>query len=557
MPKTYADWLKAEQTNINPSAPAIVSRPATTVGNNPSYADLMLRNEQIRNSPEVTKGGYSNLDPNATVQNVSVPQLASDTPDWAKRTPTEQARVNAAQAAANAQGYDALAPATTTETVPNTDAGSPSTDENEPTGYAKYLAQHPEYAEDDRRAEAEYARSLPTYGALAERMAQAGIHGGYSDYLQGVAYAKMQNAKQQNEEAARKGYADYLKGGTGENNALYSLLTEGSYTDADGNTVQGYNLLDMTDEQFNAVKPTITSILTESGKYTPAQIEEAFAGVERTRETMVDSTKTQASDLLTRYGNKTATEDEVLTAFGFDPESVEDKPEAIRFAIESAYKDNLIDQPQASATITRNLPMYEEGFDKKSWKETGADIYNSVSTAIDDAKSGIVTKEDLDAVINDAMNKMGVSTVSMDYNPTWDGHPNLELTLKDGTKLKADYNGKASDTVSTFLSNTYGNLPLVVYNDTLYYQVPTEYENSSAHKVDPNEPYKVVWYELKTKKGSSGTPEQGDAYFSTVAKIMMANNNAEKMGNVLVSQSKNNRVRTWDIKTGKITYSKK
>ena len=234
--------------------------------------------EQSASTPAV---GYASLDPNASPYNGSMPTYgnapesgyAAYSDEYIRRATTEaptsapvspyaqpaspynygapkvETATKPAQKTESGATNPATPPATApkTETVPKTDAESPSTGETEPTGYAKYLADNPELAEADRRAEAEYARALPTYGALAERMAQAGIHGGYSDYLQGVAYAKMQDAKQQ-------GYAALTGNGGVEGTtnaqigAMYEMFGKGGYTDAEGNTVQGYNLLEIVND---------------------------------------------------------------------------------------------------------------------------------------------------------------------------------------------------------------------------------------------------------------------------------------------------------------------
>lgn len=560
----YRDWLKAEQTNINPAGTPVIVRPSETVG--AGYAALTMRNEQIRNTPETARGGYSALAPGAVPQyqqnalsgytekngyaslapaTAATPATES-APSFANLDDASKARMKQNNPAlynqllvqgiisplAEDQKQTATAPAnekktataTAPATVQNTDAGSPSTVETEPTGYAKYLAQHPELAEADRRAEAEYARSLPTYGALAEQMAQAGIHGGYSDYLQGVAYAKMQDAKQQNEEAARTGYAALANGGAnGASTGLYGLLTGGSYTDENGNVVQGYDLLGLSDEEYEANKPVLKAHLSQT--YSPEHIDEAFASVEKTRKAQADANKGQASKLLTNYASKSVSEDDVLRAFGYDPETVEDKADAIHFALDMAVRDNLISPEQRSEALKSNLSIYKTDFDGEGWKEKGDDIYKSVTTAIEDG----LTEGDLNAVIADAVAKMGVKKISY-VNPEMDIHADLRITLENGVTLKADSNGKASKAVTNALNKDYGNLPLAIYEDKLYYQ---PYSNGE-------------WHILKTKVGSPGTTAQGDNYFGTIARIMMLNKES-------VGKRPANKDAEWDILTGKIT----
>ena len=576
----YRDWLKAEQANINPAGTPAIVRPSETVG--AGYAALTMMNDKIRNTPETARGGYSALAPAETVS-ATAPRMASAAPATIPATGTAPsfANLDDASKARMKQNNPALynqllvqgiikpiaevektatAPATVTapvETVePKTDAGSPSTGETEPTGYAKYLADHPEFAEAGRRAEAEYARSLPTYGALAERMAQAGIHGGYSDYLQGVAYAQMQNAKQQTEEAARAGYAALTGNGgavmTDNAKALYqNLLSE-----------YGDQIAGITDEtQYAQFEDLFRS--ANKGLYSEADINSALRQAREYRQTSLNNAKANTQDLVKQYGAGEKTSDDILAAYGIsivqgidkngnemkDGESDEDyekrKQEAVRWVLSQAVKDDLIDDKKLSATVKNKLAIYDADFGNKSWKSAGEDIYNSVSTAIDDKEGGVLSGADLQTVLNDAISAMGVSSISLDYiGGGSEIHPDLKLTLKDGTKLKADYNGRATDTVSEELTRKYGNLPLVVYDKQLYYQYPTD---------DGRGNLTYTWYKLKTKTGSPGTTKQGDMYFATVAKIMMYNNNAEKMekaGDV------NNRYRTWDIKTGKLTYSK-
>ncbi|MBO4284258.1 MAG: hypothetical protein J5958_06525 [Clostridia bacterium] len=74
--------------------------------------------------------------------------------------------------------------------------------------YAKY-AKLARVAEQKAAAEADYLRALSGYGVKGEQMAQAGIHGGYSDYLDSAAYAQMQNQKASVDRNATEGYASY------------------------------------------------------------------------------------------------------------------------------------------------------------------------------------------------------------------------------------------------------------------------------------------------------------------------------------------------------------
>lgn len=518
MPKTYADWLKAEETNINPSAPAIVKQNAT-IGN--TYAALMLKNEQIRNTPEVAPS-YS-----AYAQ----PVAASPFDAPVQKVPTAAPVSNPAMA-----GSEATNPAGVEKKAESSTATG--------DGYAAWLAQHPEYAEAERNAENEYARSRSTYGALAERMAQAGIHGGYGEYLDSAAYAQMQNAKADIDKQARAGYADYLNGKTGgASSGLYSYLTGGSYTDADGNTVQGYNLLDMTDEQYEAYKPTIKSILTESGKYTQAQIDEAFAGVERTRATAKDTAKGKITSAVDSVIGGTGSEEDIVKAYQnaygvkYDlPEQNEgesDEEYAERVAptlvkaakdiVINEYKNGTITQEQASAYLKDGLSLYEEGFNEKGWKDAGEEIYSSVRSAEKWLAEGYMTESDFDKVLNDAVKQTGIKLVTTGgdlsgfFGTTSQNDDVTFAIYKDGKKevtIKADRTttkDAKGDTLTAL--QQYKNSPLAVYKDGIYFQ------------------YKPgTWVEISTKAGTKGTPKQGNNYLYTIALYMMRQNNYKGVG---------------------------
>ena len=358
MPK-YRDWLKAEQTNINPAGTPAIVRPSETFG--AGYAALTMMNDKIRNTPETARGGYSALapgavpqyqqnalsgytekkgyesvapfaDPTAKAAPATVPASATtpatgSTFSFANLDDASKARMKQNNPAfynqllvqgiisplAEDQKQTATAPETVqkTEIVPKTDAGSPSTGETEPTGYAKYLAQHPELAGADRRAEAEYARSLPTYGALAEQMAQAGIHGGYSDYLQGVAYAKMQDAKAQS-------YADYVaQQGTSANpniTSLYQAFTTGG-TDAEGNAVEGLNLQNIFDDETYKRAVAEAKVQYKNLGYSDADIETALKGVAESRTIAKDNLKTAIGGAVDSVTSGAGTEEDVLNAY--------------------------------------------------------------------------------------------------------------------------------------------------------------------------------------------------------------------------------------------------
>ena len=521
-----------------------------------TFDPLTMRNEQIRNTPETARGGYSALAPVETV-GATVPKLASDTPDWAKRTPTEQARVNAAQARSQAvaapQGYAALAPATAPAspyavpespynygapkvetatkpaTVPKTEtpatvktgAVSPSTGETESTGYAKYLAQNPELAEADRRAEAEYARALPTYGALAERMAQAGIHGGYSDYLQGVAYAKMQDAKQQNAEAARAGYAALTgNGGTVMSDTakeLYkNLLSE-----------YGDQIAGITDEtQFAQFEDLFRS--ANKGLYSDADIESALKQAREyrtTQKTIDTATVTQGiADYTTGEGG----DNDLLRSLGYDPatfidpqgEKESDAAYAERYgeafikAVNEAYKANRIDKPQHSAILTTAMPIFDEDFGTMDWKDKGVSIAASIDLAI----NGDLTDEDYAKVVEkvkEHLKSVGVESIYYDHQGIGRSS-NLDIKIRGGAKnfedIHADQVGGNITQAEKNKLAEYNDLPLayLVNSDgttTLYYQ--------NEHG----------WRQLKTKGGStSGSPDLGNNWYKAIAFLMMNGN---------------------------------
>ena len=414
------------------------------------------------------------------------------------------------------------------------------------TGYSQFAT---DYAKKEAQIEGEYARSLPTYGALAEQMAQAGIHGGYSDYLQGVAYAKMQDAK----ENLRDSYSQFSGVGAGSDTAkeLYSnLLSE------NGDTLAG-----ITDEtKYKQWEDSFRA--ANKGLYSDADVEWTLNNMRNYRQTTLNNAKTSTEDLVKKYGTGEKTSDDILSAYGLsivkgkdadgnDIEETDDeyearKAESVRWVLSQAAKDGLIDEKELSATIKSKLAIYDKDFENNTnWKSRGEDIYNSVSTAIDDKKDGVLTDADLQTVLNDAISAMGVSSITLDASPTGGANADVVLTLPGGVKLKADYNGKASETVADYLSSKYGNLPIVVYNDKMYYQNPIERTSDGT--------YKTEWCVLKTKAGSKGTPEQGDAYFRTVAKIMMVKNEQNAVEGLLkyVNSKTTNSKQTWNITTGK------
>lgn len=590
----YADWLKAEQTNIN-NAPAIVSRPATTVGNNPSYADVMLRNEQIRNTPETARGGYSALAPGAIPQYQrdalsgytakqgyeSVAPFADPTAKAAPATVPASATTPATGSTFSFANLDDASkaklkqnnpafynqllvqgiisplaedqkPATVqTATVPKPAAGSPSTgdtgatgtDETEPTGYAKYLAMHPEYAEADRRAEADYARALPTYGALAEQMAQAGIHGGYSDYLQGVAYAKMQDAKQQNEEAARAGYA--AQQGTSANpnvTSLYQAFTTGG-TDAEGNAVEGLNLQNIFDDETYDRAVTEAKVQYKNLGYSDADIETALKGVAESRTLAKDNLKTAIGGAVDSVTSGAGTEEDVLnaykTALGVDfdipqrneNESDEDYASRVGASIGQtakevvldAYKNGLIGQEQVSAYLKGGLSIYEDDFAERGWKTAGEDIYSSVKNAEKWVADGTMTQADFDKVLEDAVKQSGIKQVytggdlSGFFGTTSQNDDvTFQVALKDqkAITIKADHDTSSDAKGSTLeYLKQYKNTPLAVYKGSIYFQ----------YKPDK-------WVSISTKTGSKGTVEEGNNYLYTIALYMMRQNNYKGVG---------------------------
>lgn len=541
----YRDWLKAEQTNINPVGTPVIVRPSETVG--AGYAALTMRNEQIRNTPETARGGYSALAPVDTVS-ASVPKLASDTPDWAKRTATEQQRaqltatpaVGYASLVPNASPYNGSMPTygnaptsgyatlsdeyiqrATTEAVPKTDAGSPSTGE---TGYA---ALDPEYAKRVAQIENEYARSTPNYGVQAERMAQAGIHGGYSDYLQGVAYAQMQSAKE-------NAYADYLskqqaqattdaQEGNARTTALYTMLADPSYLDDDGNEVRGYGLAyESRDNEYEKAKESLTLELKHQG-YSQDEISEVFARVDKQRDTNIAQIRADAEQAVKSATDGATTVADLYAKLGYTPSESDTEGSAFLNALNQGVENGLISPASRSSALKENLSIYSsndsgKAFADRSWKQKGDDLYQSVKNAIDYGNEGLMDKGDVDTVIKDATAKLGFDSIMYKYN---DGSKALNITLSNGNTLRADYDGAASADATNYLNANYRNLPLAIYNGQLYYQTTQTGKEIAGE---------TRWYKLKTKKGSPGTPNEGDNYFKTIALIMMQNKDKYHLG---------------------------
>lgn len=521
------------------------------------FVGVNERNNQLANpNPKQTDGDYG---------------VYGVTPDWAKRTPTEQARVNAAQARAQEQsasppavGYAAYSdeyirratteaptsapvspyaqpaspynygapkvetatkPAQKTEsgatnhatppaTVPNTDAESPSTVETEPTGYAKYLADQSELAEADRRAEAEYARALPTYGALAEKMAQAGIHGGFGDYLQGVAYAKMQDAKQQGY-AALTGNGGTVMSDTAKE--LYkNLLSE-----------YGDQIAGITDEtQYEQFEDLFRS--ANKGLYSDADVESALKQAREYRTTRKTIDTDTVAQGIADYTTGDGGDNDLLRSLGYDPETFIEPQgekesdeayqqrygEAFIKAVNDAYKENRIGKPQHSAILTTAMPIFDEDFDTMDWKDKGVSIAASIDLAI----NGDLTDEDYAKVVESVkehLKSVGVESIYYDHQGIGRSS-NLDIKIRGGAKnyedIHADQVGGDITAAEKKKLEQYGDLPLVylVNSDgttTLYYQ--------NEHG----------WRQLKTKGGSThGRPDLGNNWYKAIAFLMMNGN---------------------------------
>lgn len=549
----YRDWLKAEQTNINPAGTPAIIRPSETVG--AGYAALTMMNDKIRNTPETARGGYSALAPGAVPQyQQNALSEYTEKKGYASVAPFADQTAKSAPATTPASGYAALsdeyirratteaptsapvspyaqlvspynygAPKIETETKPaqNVEAVSPSTGETELTGYAKYLAQHPELAEADRRAEAEYARALPTYGALAERMAQEGIHGGYSDYLQGVAYAKMQDAKQQNEEAARAGYAALTgNGGTVMSDTakeLYkNLLSE-----------YGDQIAGITDEtQYAQFEDLFRS--ANKGIYSDADIESVLGQAREYRTTQKNIDTATVTQGIADYTTGDGGDNDLLRSLGYDPatfiepqgEKESDEEYAERYgkafisAVNNAYKENRIDKPQHSAILTTAMPIFDEDFDTMDWKDKGVSIAASIDLAI----NGDLTDEDYAKVVEkvkEHLKSVGVESIYYDHQGIGRSS-NLDIKIRGGAKnfedIHADQVGGNITQAEKNKLAEYNDLPLayLVNSDgtpTLYYQ--------NEHG----------WRQLKTKGGStSGSPKLGNNWYMAIAFLMMNGN---------------------------------
>lgn len=492
------------------------------------FVGVNERNNQLANpTPKLTDDNYGLYAPLAN--------NATATPEWAKRTASEQQRVVAAQQRAQQKaqgGYDsyAVVPTATEETVkPAPESVAPPTGTNEPSGatgttdpmYAKYLEGHPEYAEADRRAEAEYARSLPTYGALAEKMAQAGIHGGYSDYLQGVAYAKMQDAKQQTAEAARVGYAA-LTGNDG------TVMTEGA-KELKQKLLSEYGdqIAGITDEtQYTQFEDLFRT--ANKGLYSDADIESALKQAREYRTTRKTIETDTAAQGIADYTTGDGGDGDLLRSLGYDPETfiepqgekesdeeyAERYGEAFIKAVNEAYKANRIGKPQHSAILTTAMPISDEDFDTMNWKDKGAAIAASIDLAI----NGDLTDEDYAKVVEKVKEKLksvGVESIYYDHQGIGRSS-NLDIKIRGGTgnyeDIHADQVGGDITAAEKKKLEQYGDLPLayLVNSDgttTLYYQ--------NEHG----------WRQLKTKGGStSGSPKLGNNWYKAIAFVMMNGN---------------------------------
>lgn len=494
-----------------------------------TFDPVTMRNEQIRNTPETARGGYSALAPGAVPQYqqnalsgyTEKKGYAALAPATAPASPYAVPESPYNYGAPKVETAQKTATATTPATVQNTNAGSPATGETEPTGYAKYLADHPELAKADREAEAEYDRALPTYGALAERMAQAGIHGGYSDYLQGVAYAKMQDAKQQTEEAARTGYAALTgNGGTVMSDTakeLYkNLLSE-----------YGDQIAGITDEtQYAQFENLFRS--ANKGLYSEADINSALGQAREYRTTQKNIDTATVSQGIADYTTGEGGDNDLLRSLGYDPatfiepqgEKESDEAYAERYgkafiaAVNEAYKANRIDKKQHSAILTTAMPISDENFDTMDWKDKGAFIAASIDLAI----NGDLTDEDYAKVVEkvkEHLKSVGVESIYYDHQGIGRSS-NLDIKIRGGAKnyedIHADQVGGDITAAEKKKLEQYGDLPLayLVNSDgttTLYYQ--------NEHG----------WRQLKTKGGStSGSPDRGNNWYKAIAFLMMNGN---------------------------------
>ena len=530
---TFAGFVNVDQNNKRVANSKITTNPYTgqmVYTSRPSYSDYEAQIEQNDNAPEVTPnyGMYAAPQPvQASPFNYGAPKLAT--------------AVNA-----NTDAGKVETDAVSTGSVPETDA----------SGYAEYLAQHPEIGEAEKKAESEYARQLANYGVNAENLAQMGIHGGLGEYVNASAYAQLQERKAEIGKEARQGYAAYLQNkeaNSAVRGKIYSYLTGRGYEDEDGNTVQGVNLTAIkNDEDYAMAKAMYKQDLIGRGA-SEADIDAALADVDSMRQTIQQQTKTDIENSFAERATNGGVidQDQLLESFGYnvkqgydlsgnafeeDNEAFESrKGQYVLQALDTAVENGWITPEQRSATIKDGLPMYSAAYSKYKTNDIegkGKKLSDSVLSAVVMHDQGKITDADFKQILADAEERIKAEGVTIKYEkrPGWD---NIEVKIGTTETIHADDFGNVTPAKEEELNKRFGNEASVnekgiiaidfdgsttkdddgklQYNYTLYYR---EGENAR-------------WQKLRTKEGSvsdtNGGARTGDNWLAVLAVLEQYN----------------------------------
>jgi len=444
--------------------------------------------------------------------------------------------------------------------------------------YAKRLG----VAEQKQQADAAYDRAIPTYGAQAEQLAQAGIHGGYGEYLASQAYATMQNQKYAIDKAARESYADYARTKDQEyarqmqeantafkqhqheadagyaaylarireaNDAayqeytvaqeaqakadkqardarvgsLYTRLAKESYTDANGETVQGYGLESVTnDDKYAAAKEQYRQELVNMGA-TEDEVDEALARVDKQRDSVIGQIRSNGENIVKDFvtsriadGEDAAASAKFAETFGYTPDDGDSPSKVFIKTLDYAVDQGYISPETRSAALKDTLPINEYKDEAREWKAWGEVLYDSADLAIELGKDGSMQEDDVKAVLDEVVSELGFTDLWYDVE-----NRSLKITV-DGKTIEADHYGSyASEAVADYLNKNYSTVPIAIYDGTLYFQ---KY----------NDEGRLVWDKLKTKGGQGVNQEMADYYFKTVALVMMQNKEKYKISHTPV-----------------------
>lgn len=460
----YADWLRAQQ--------GLTASKQTDL----SYADLMARNEQIKNTPEsALETSYAAV-PRMASAVPSVPETGAAPSAWQTAmsgfsglTDRIGNAVDTAQKgfATLYQNYRAQQESKAKEDVSKqTDAYDAWLMDNgqKTMTYADYEALRGAPQLKDQ-ASADYYRALSNYGRRAEELGQRGISGGYSDYVDSAAYAALQNQRQAIDQGVRSGYAEYAAQQDAANRETYAKWKQGN-DEAVGNLYNalvseqddgGYGLLGLADNEYSSVKNSIRSDLIGRGA-TEEQIKEAFARVEQTRKAEAERKTTLITNVLEAYANDEIEPQDLFDALGYQKKDEKEKDyDSLIYALDEGVKNGTVTPSQRETILIRGLPIYSEVNPKPK------DIRDSVKAAIGFSKDDKITKKDKNNVIDRALEAVSEAARKM---------LNTETKIENG-RVYAKWNsgwfdlgeGKIPQDFKAFRTSTPYEILSVIYND--------------------------------------------------------------------------------------------